>query len=105
MKSILAFLLLGLIAAPLPAQTAEQVRVWLAQMRDKNPSTRATASREIAQLGPKSKKAVPVTTAHVATGALLLATALTFTLCSLKAGRSARDSARNKSLMPREAVA
>jgi len=52
-----------------------------------------------------SKKAVPVTTAHVATGALLLATALTFTLCSLKAGRSARDSARNKSLMPREAVA
>jgi heme a synthase len=36
-----------------------------------------------------SRKAVPVTTAHVATGALVLGTALTLTLASLKTGRSA----------------
>jgi cytochrome c oxidase assembly protein subunit 15 len=51
-----------------------------------------------------SKKAVPVTTAHVATGALLLATALAFTLASLKAGRSAGDAAA-RALSPAEAVA
>jgi heme a synthase len=52
-----------------------------------------------------SRKAVPVTTAHVATGALLLATALAFTLASLKARRSAGGAAASRSLAPKEAVA
>jgi cytochrome c oxidase assembly protein subunit 15 len=51
-----------------------------------------------------SSKAVAVTTAHVATGALLLGTALTFTLASLKEGRreAARAAAAN---LARRAIA
>ena len=60
MKRAIALLLLGLTAASLQAQSAAEVRGLLEQMRDKNPANRATASREIAQLGPKSKNAVPV---------------------------------------------
>jgi heme a synthase len=41
-----------------------------------------------------SRQAVPVTTAHVATGALVLGTALTLTLASLRAGRPAVRPAR-----------
>jgi heme a synthase len=52
-----------------------------------------------------TRKAVPVTTAHVATGALLLGTTLAFTLASRKAGRSARGAARQGDFSPREAVA
>lgn len=49
-----------------------------------------------------SRKAVGVTTAHVATGALLLGTALALTLASLKTGRAAGDVRR---LAAAEAVA
>ena len=52
-----------------------------------------------------TRKSVPVTTAHVATGALLLGTALTFTLASRKDGRRAEGGARRRRLSPREAVA
>jgi cytochrome c oxidase assembly protein subunit 15 len=49
-----------------------------------------------------SRKAVPVTTAHVAAGAVVLGTALALTLASLKTGRSAARPAR---LAAAEAVA
>jgi len=52
-----------------------------------------------------SRESVPVTTAHVATGALLLGTALAFTLASRKTGRFARGAARHGNVAPREAVA
>jgi Uncharacterized protein required for cytochrome oxidase assembly len=52
-----------------------------------------------------SRKAVPVTTAHVATGALLLGMALTFTLCSRKETRSSDSRAARGSLARKEAVA
>ena len=51
-----------------------------------------------------TRKSVAITTAHVATGALLLGTALTFTLASLKTKRKA-DGARRARLAAAEAVA
>jgi cytochrome c oxidase assembly protein subunit 15 len=51
-----------------------------------------------------SRKSVPVTTAHVATGALLLGTALAFTLGSLKTTRPALRGAR-RAPAPSEALA
>jgi HEAT repeat protein len=60
MKGIMAVLLLILAASLGNAQSADQVRGWLAQMRDRSPAERASAAREIAQLGPKSTRAVPV---------------------------------------------
>jgi heme A synthase len=52
-----------------------------------------------------SRKAVPVTTAHVATGALLLGMALTFTLCSRRKTRSSESRAARGTLARKEAVA
>ncbi len=52
-----------------------------------------------------SRKAVPVTTAHVATGALLLGMALTFTLSSLREPRISDSRAAGGSLARKEAVA
>ena len=52
-----------------------------------------------------SRKAVPVTTAHVVTGALLLGMALTFTLCSRRQMRSSDSRAVRGSLARKEAVA
>jgi cytochrome c oxidase assembly protein subunit 15 len=52
-----------------------------------------------------SRKAVPVTTAHVATGALLLGMALTFTLSSLKETGSRASRLSRGSLARKEAVA
>jgi cytochrome c oxidase assembly protein subunit 15 len=52
-----------------------------------------------------SRKAVPVTTAHVATGALLLGMALTFALCSGRQTRSSDSRAVRGSLTRKEAVA
>ena len=43
MKRAIASLLLGMIAAPLSAQSAAEVRGWLDQMRDKAPANRAAA--------------------------------------------------------------
>jgi cytochrome c oxidase assembly protein subunit 15 len=51
-----------------------------------------------------SRKAVPVTTAHVATGALLLGTTLAFTLSSLRERPEASRSAMGE-LEPAEAIA
>ena len=42
------------------AQSPDDVQGWIAQLRDKSPANRATAGREIAQLGPKNPKAIPV---------------------------------------------
>jgi len=52
-----------------------------------------------------SRKAVPVTTAHVATGALLLGTALAFTLASLREKRLAHPRTARSGLARTEAVA
>ena len=52
-----------------------------------------------------SRKAVAVTTAHVATGALLLGLALTFTLSSLKETSSSDSHAARNGLARKEAVA
>ena len=51
-----------------------------------------------------TRKSVAITTAHVATGALILGTALTFTLASRKSGRDA-SGARRVRPVPAEAVA
>lgn len=52
-----------------------------------------------------SRKAVPVTTAHVAMGALLLGTALAFTLASLREKRLAPSRAARSGLARTEAIA
>jgi cytochrome c oxidase assembly protein subunit 15 len=52
-----------------------------------------------------SRKAVPVTTAHVAAGALLLGTALAFTLASLRGKRVAEARAAQPGLARTEALA
>jgi heme A synthase len=52
-----------------------------------------------------SRKAVAVTTAHVATGALLLGTALAFTLASRRQRRAADARAASSGLARSEAIA
>src|SRR6476619_315909 len=42
------------------AQSADDVRGWIAQLHDRSPAERLAAAREIAQLGPKHGKAVPL---------------------------------------------
>src|SRR5262249_3501329 len=64
MKSILAVFLglvgLQTISSTARAQSAEEVGKLLDQLKDKDISVRQTALRELAQLGPQAREAVPV---------------------------------------------
>jgi HEAT repeat protein len=55
-----ALTLMTVVTGPAPAQKADEVRALLAQLRDRSPSNRQLAARELAKLGPKNRAAVPV---------------------------------------------